>query len=230
MTVINWGNAAGAAAAACQLGLTTQVPATVEVAAPGKVPEPVPGVRFTARPFIRRERELSPTEVAVLEVLRLLKPRNAKDGKPSLAVLSPYAQQVKRLAADLPGAPRALTAHLDQFHAASHEGKFVGTVDSFQGNEADVVVVSLVRNNRGGVVGSALGFLADARRMNVMLSRARWRLIMVGSLRFLQDTVRADQAQSRGEPIKFLPELLAALETAQQQGDMKVVSVSRILA
>ena len=168
--------------------------------------------------------------VAVLEVLRLLKPRNAKDGKPSLAVLSPYAQQVKRLAADLPGAPRALTAHLDQFHAASHEGKFVGTVDSFQGNEADVVVVSLVRNNRGGVVGSALGFLADARRMNVMLSRARWRLIMVGSLRFLQDTVRADQAQSRGEPIKFLPELLAALETAQQQGDMKVVSVSRILA
>jgi hypothetical protein len=70
LTVINWGNAAGAAAAACQLGLTTQVPATVEVAAPGKVPEPVPGVRFTARPFIRRERELSPTEVAVLEVLR----------------------------------------------------------------------------------------------------------------------------------------------------------------
>lgn len=70
MTVINWGNAAGAAAAACQLGLTTQVPATVEVAAPGKVPEPVPGVRFTARPFIRRERELSPTEVAVLELLR----------------------------------------------------------------------------------------------------------------------------------------------------------------
>ena len=70
MTVINWGNAAGAAAAACPHGLTTQVPATVEVAAPGKVPEPVPGVRFTARPFIRRERELSPTEVAVLEVLR----------------------------------------------------------------------------------------------------------------------------------------------------------------
>jgi hypothetical protein len=70
LTVINWGNAAGAAAAACQLGLTTQVPATVEVAAPGKVPEPVTGVRFTARPFIRRERELSPTEVAVLELLR----------------------------------------------------------------------------------------------------------------------------------------------------------------
>jgi hypothetical protein len=57
-------------AAACHLGLTTQVPATVEVAAPGKVPEPVPGVRFTARPFARRERKLSPTEVAVLEVLR----------------------------------------------------------------------------------------------------------------------------------------------------------------
>lgn len=57
-------------AAAHQLGLTTQVPATVEIAAPGKTPEPLPGVRFTARSFARRERKLNPTEVAVLEVLR----------------------------------------------------------------------------------------------------------------------------------------------------------------
>lgn len=57
-------------AAAQFLGLTTQVPATVEVAVPGKVPEPMRGVRFRSRPYSRRERRLTPVEVAVLEVLR----------------------------------------------------------------------------------------------------------------------------------------------------------------
>lgn len=57
-------------AAAHLLGLTTQVPATVEVAVPGKVPEPMRGVRFRSRPYSRRERRLTPVEVAVLEVLR----------------------------------------------------------------------------------------------------------------------------------------------------------------
>lgn len=52
------------------LGLTTQVPSTVDVAVPGKTPEPMPGVRFRSRPYSRRERRLTPVEVAVLEVLR----------------------------------------------------------------------------------------------------------------------------------------------------------------
>lgn len=57
-------------AAAQMLGLTTQVPATVEVAVPGPTPEPMRGVRFRSRPYSRRERRLTPIEVAVLEVLR----------------------------------------------------------------------------------------------------------------------------------------------------------------
>ena len=57
-------------AAAHLLGLSTQVPATVEVAVPGKIPEPMPGVRFRSRPYSRREHRLIPAEVAVLEVLR----------------------------------------------------------------------------------------------------------------------------------------------------------------
>jgi hypothetical protein len=52
------------------LGLTTQVPGTVEVAAAGKVPEAMAGVRFRLRPYGRRELGLTPVEVAVLEVLR----------------------------------------------------------------------------------------------------------------------------------------------------------------
>jgi hypothetical protein len=57
-------------AAARMLGLTSQVPATVQVAVAGKVPDALPGVRFCSRPFTRRERRLRPLEVAVLELLR----------------------------------------------------------------------------------------------------------------------------------------------------------------
>ena len=52
------------------LGLTTQVPSIIEVAVPGKTPDPLVGVRFRKRPFERRERELRPIEVAFLELLR----------------------------------------------------------------------------------------------------------------------------------------------------------------
>lgn len=47
----------------------------------------------------------------------------------------------------------------------------VNTVDSFQGQERDVVVVSLARS-------SGVGFLTDAGRMNVMLTRARHQLVV----------------------------------------------------
>ena len=56
--------------AAAVLGLTTQVPATLEVAVPGKAPVPPPGVRFTQRDISRRDLRLTSEEVAVLEVLR----------------------------------------------------------------------------------------------------------------------------------------------------------------
>jgi Family of unknown function (DUF6088) len=57
-------------AAANVLGLTTQVPGTVEIAVPGKVPDPFPGVRFRSRPDQRREHKMKPLEIAVLELLR----------------------------------------------------------------------------------------------------------------------------------------------------------------
>lgn len=57
-------------AAAQWLGLTTQVPGTPRVAVPGRVPMPVPGVKWVSRPFVRRELALAPVEVALVEVLR----------------------------------------------------------------------------------------------------------------------------------------------------------------
>ena len=52
----------------------------------------------------------------------------------------------------------------------------VNTVDGFQGQERDVVLISLVRANEDGQI----GFLNDLRRMNVAITRARMKLIILG--------------------------------------------------
>ena len=54
----------------------------------------------------------------------------------------------------------------------------VNTVDGFQGQERDVIVISMVRDNGDGTI----GFLRDLRRMNVAITRARMKLIIVGSV------------------------------------------------
>jgi superfamily I DNA and/or RNA helicase len=81
----------------------------------------------------------------------------------------------------------------------------VATVDSSQGCESDVVLVSLVRSSHvnSGKAGN-VGFLADDRRMNVSLTRARFQLVCIGNARQLQtcasETIRqlAIDAHERG--------------------------------
>jgi len=79
-----------------------------------------------------------------------------------VAVISPYDAQVQRL--------RQLLA------ARVEAGLEVDTVDGFQGREKEAVVVSLVRSGAAGEV----GFLADVRRVNVAVTRARRKLVVVG--------------------------------------------------
>ena len=52
----------------------------------------------------------------------------------------------------------------------------VDSVDGFQGREKEAVLLSLVRSNLEGT----LGFLADTRRMNVAMTRARRKLLVIG--------------------------------------------------
>lgn len=52
----------------------------------------------------------------------------------------------------------------------------MSTVDGFQGREKEVIVISAVRSSAAGGV----GFLADQRRMNVAVTRARRRCVLVG--------------------------------------------------
>jgi superfamily I DNA and/or RNA helicase len=78
-----------------------------------------------------------------------------------LAIIAAYSAQARRLR-DLLRDERAM-------------GVEVGTVDGFQGREKEAVIVDLVRSNDSG----ELGFLANTRRMNVALTRARRFLLVV---------------------------------------------------
>jgi len=62
---------------------------------------------------------------------------------------------------------------------------FVGTVDSNQGCEADITIVSFVRSSSKRGVRHATGFLTDTRRINVALTRARHHLVCVGNSNLL---------------------------------------------
>ena len=76
-----------------------------------------------------------------------------------MAVIAPYAAQVRLLREELPV-----------------PGLEIDSVDGFQGREKEAVVLSLVRSNPEGEI----GFLADVRRMNVALTRARRKLLVIG--------------------------------------------------
>ena len=86
---------------------------------------------------------------------------------PMVAVISPYKQQIGLLKEQL-----AHASQLKDWVPAIT----VNTIDSFQGQERDVVYISLVRSNEKGEI----GFLSDIRRMNVAMTRARKKLVVVG--------------------------------------------------
>ena len=86
---------------------------------------------------------------------------------PSIAIISPYRLQVQLLQELLPHS----TALQPYLHRIS-----VNTIDSFQGQERDIVYIGLTRSNGD----SRIGFLAEVRRMNVAMTRARKKLVVIG--------------------------------------------------
>ena len=86
-----------------------------------------------------------------------------------VGVISPYRAQVQYL--------RRLIKKREFFKPYRHLIT-VNTVDGFQGQERDVILISLVRANDDGQI----GFLKDLRRMNVAITRARMKLIILGDV------------------------------------------------
>ena len=89
----------------------------------------------------------------------------------AIAVITPYSAQV------------------DLLRELLGESIEVNSIDGFQGREQEVIIISLVRSNTEGQI----GFLAETRRMNVALTRARRKLIVIGD----SGTVAADPFYGR---------------------------------
>lgn len=86
---------------------------------------------------------------------------------PSIGIITPYRAQSLYL--------REIIARDDRLKPFI-KGLQVNTIDSFQGQEKDVIYISLTRSNAK----QEIGFLADTRRMNVAMTRARKKLIVIG--------------------------------------------------
>ena len=125
----------------------------------------------------RREQDVNPSYNNACEVkviVELLKQFNQMainaQRNYSIAVLTGYSAQLKLL-------NRYLASELDNWKAVTVE---CNTVDAFQGREADIAVYSVTRSNKKGEI----GFLRDAERLNVALSRGRVGLVIVGDHHF----------------------------------------------
>jgi len=86
-----------------------------------------------------------------------------------VGIISPYRAQVQYL--------RRLLMKQEFFKPFRRQIS-INTVDGFQGQERDIIVVSMVRANEEGQI----GFLRDLRRMNVAITRARMKLIILGDM------------------------------------------------
>ncbi|WP_458454857.1 IGHMBP2 family helicase [Methanobrevibacter sp.] len=94
---------------------------------------------------------------------------NAGVSEEDIGIISPYADQVKIIQENTPVE--------------------VKTVDGFQGREKEIIIISTVRSNDFGNI----GFLKDLRRLNVAITRAKRKLIIIGN----KDTLKSDPTYSR---------------------------------
>ena len=102
------------------------------------------------------------------DYIEMISPQRVESERTDFGIITPYRGQARliRRLLKMQHYFRKLKRHIT-----------VGTVDGFQGQERDVIVISLVRDNADGNI----GFLRDLRRMNVAITRARMKLIIVGN-------------------------------------------------
>jgi ATP-dependent RNA/DNA helicase IGHMBP2 len=94
---------------------------------------------------------------------------------PSIAIISPYRLQVQLM--------QELVRHSPDLQRYAHKIA-VNTIDSFQGQERDIVYIGMTRSNPD----SRIGFLSEIRRMNVAMTRARKKLVVIGDSATLAQT------------------------------------------
>ena len=125
---------------------------------------------FVGESFGRINKTEARLTMAVLEqYFERIGKQRILDERIDVGIISPYRAQVQYL--------RRLIAGSEFFKP--YRGRLsANTVDGFQGQERDIILISLVRANDEGQI----GFLRDLRRMNVAITRARMKLIIIGDV------------------------------------------------
>lgn len=166
---------------------------------------------------------VAPVEAqAVLRVIDEFRPYGSD--RCEFQILSPYNDQLKLMRQMIQtsigkGGLQYLAAPPFEIQSGKRMG---ATVDEFQGSEADIVVVSLVRNN-ALVPWKSVGFLREPNRMNVLLSRARHKLVIIGSWEFFQS--RCDAHTSEDEDYHYLKRMMEVMSSAQKRGELARIRV-----
>lgn len=134
---------------------------------------PVYHEQFVGESFGRVNKEEACLTISTLkDYLDKVGKQRFMDEQVDVGVISPYRAQVQYLRSLIKATPE-----LKPFRRAIT----VNTVDGFQGQERDIVLISLVRSNAAGDI----GFLKDLRRMNVAITRARMKVIILGDVKTL---------------------------------------------
>ncbi|CAL1352529.1 unnamed protein product [Linum trigynum] len=122
----------------------------------------------------RSRKNMAEVAIVLKLVHNLHKAWNGSEQKLSIGVISPYAAQVIAI-------KKRLGKNYEGIEGFSVEVK---SVDGFQGGEEDIIIISTVRSNKSGVI----GFLSNAQRTNVALTRARHCLWILGCGRTLMNS------------------------------------------
>ena len=93
----------------------------------------------------------------------------------SIGIITPYDAQKRNIIKNLQ----------KTYNEINYESLTIDTIDGFQGMERDLIIISLVRSNDDGKI----GFVNDPRRINVMLTRAKRGLIVIGNKTCMEKNV-----------------------------------------
>lgn len=161
--------------------------------------------------------------------LRDLQQRTGKDKPLTLSILSPYRQQTKLLnkKISIDDFPVGIGPQAGLGVNSPENIRFTHTVDSFQGNEADIIIISMVRNNQlSSSEYNPLGFLTKEKRMNVLLSRARRLMILVGDWKFFNESIRI-YSDNPALPGWHLANAFSIINRWVEEGEAKLIPASK---
>jgi hypothetical protein len=158
----------------------------------------------------------------IVKILGQIRTHNGKTCE--LQILSPYNDQLVaiRKAIEAEFKSGRLSHMQKEPFTLSYETRMGATVDQFQGSEADIVIVSLVRNN-ALVPWKSIGFLKEPNRMNVLLSRARHKLIIVGSWDFFDS--RCDEFTGEDQEYAYIGRMMDCMKEAERHNKLKRTAI-----